>query len=66
MTASPLRRHRTLIRLAYLGGGVGLVYAGITLAGGVSDAADQIRHLSPWWIVPGAAWWHSVSPRSRD
>ena len=52
---APISRRRILVWIAYLGLALGLVYAGVTIAGGVSDATDKIRHLNPWWIVPGIA-----------
>ena len=46
------RRHRRLTWLAYFGLGVALVYAGVTMAGGISDAYNEIRRMSLWWVAP--------------
>jgi|GEM_PF-1735613 conserved hypothetical protein len=51
----PTRRTRRLTALAYVGLVLALVYAGATMAGGVSDAFDQIRHVSLWWVAPAVA-----------
>ncbi len=44
---------RLLITVLYIGLGLGLLYAGTVVVGGVSDAIDQIRHLDAWWLAPG-------------
>lgn len=39
----------------YIALAVAFVYAGVSVAGGVSDAFDKMRHVSLWWFVPAIA-----------
>ncbi len=49
---SAATRWRTILYLALA---AALVYAGVSAAGGFSDAFDHLHHISTWWLVPAAA-----------